>query len=245
MRKTSASATNPSGEKLQKILADRGAGSRRAAEQLILQGRVAVNRKIAILGARVAADSVIAVDGKPLPRVVAKPRMLYYHKPAGKIVERGARDSVFADLPPARGGRWINVGRLDVNSEGLLLFCTDGAAANKIAHPNYAAQREYLARTDGALSPAQIGEIRAGIMLDGKPLCPAEFAPHRDAGGRNRWYRVVLAEGRNRAVRRLFAHFGLETLRLIRVRMGRHKLPRDLQPGEWREASARGVSHDD
>ncbi|MGI9297906.1 MAG: pseudouridine synthase [Gammaproteobacteria bacterium] len=231
-----ATAAKPAGEKLQKILASRGVASRRAAEQLIAQGRVTVNRKPAALGARAATRDNIAVDGKSLPRAAAS-RMLYYHKPAGKIVERGAPDSVFADLPPPGGGRWINVGRLDVGSEGLLLFCTDGEIANKIAHPGYGAPREYLARADGALSSAQIAEIRGGIVMDGGRLQPSEFAAHREGGGRNRWYRVVLTEGRNRAVRRLFAHFGLQTLRLIRLRMGRHILPRDLPPGRWREIS--------
>ena len=233
-------ATKPAGEKLQKILAARGVASRRAAERLIEQGRVTVNRRTAVLGARAGVRDNIAVDGDALPRGAAASRMLLYHKPAGRIVERGARDSVFDDLPPPDGGRWINVGRLDVNSEGLLLFCTDGDAANRLAHPGFAAQREYLARADGALSDAQIESVRAGIDIGGGPLRPAEFAPHRAGGGRRSWYRVVLTEGRNRAVRRLFAHFGLRVSRLIRLRMGRHILPRDLPPGGWREVSSDG-----
>ncbi len=226
---------NISGEKLQKILAASGAGSRRAAELLIAQGRVTVNGKKAAVGARAQNSDSLAVDGKLLRRPAAPARFLCYHKPPGKIVERGAKDSVFADLPPVRDGRWINIGRLDVNSEGLLLFCTDGETANRIAHPRFAAAREYLARVDGALSESQIAQIKKGAMIGGKTLRPLEFAPHTSGSGRSRWYRVVLSEGRNRAVRRLFALFGLQVARLIRLRMGEYRLPRELPPGAWVE----------
>ena len=224
------------GEKLQKIIAACGAVSRRAAEQLIVQGRVSVNGKTAAIGARAGAKDALAVDGKILRRASSiAARMLCYHKPPGEIVERGAKNSAFASLPPVREGRWINIGRLDVNSEGLLLFCTDGEIANRIAHPRHAAAREYLARVDGALSAAQIAQIQKGIALGGKPLRPHEFAPHPSGEGRNQWYRIVLLEGRNRAVRKLFARFNLQVARLIRLRMGDYRLPRDLPPGAWRE----------
>ena len=223
------------GEKVHKILAARGAGSRRAVEKLIAEGRVTVNGKTAAVGARARAGDLLAADGKIIPPAAAEVRMLCYNKPPGEIVERGAENSAFAKLPPVRRGRWINIGRLDVNSEGLLLFCTDGEIANRIAHPRHEALREYLARAGGALDGAQIAQIKKGITLGGKPLCPREFEPRPSGGGRNQWYRVVLAEGRNRAVRKLFAHFNLEVSRLIRVRMGEYRLPRGLRPGEWRE----------
>ncbi|MBE8159093.1 MAG: rRNA pseudouridine synthase, partial [Betaproteobacteria bacterium] len=204
MHEKTINAECAAGEKVQKILAARGAGSRRAVEQLIAQGRVTVNGETAATGARAGADDALAVDGQIFPRLDAAVRLLCYHKPPGEIVERGANNSVFANLPPAGGGRWINIGRLDVNSEGLLLFCTDGAAVERIAHPRHAAVREYLARVDGVLSDAQIAEIKNGIMLDGKLLRPQEFEPHRSGEGRCRWHRIVLREGRNRAVRKLF-----------------------------------------
>lgn len=227
----------PAGEKIQKILAACGAGSRRAVEEMIAQGRVTVNRRPAHIGARAGRNDVLAVDGRPVRRRSAPARLIFYNKPLGKIVERGAANSVFADLPPPGTGRWINVGRLDVNSEGLLLFSTDGEEVERMAHPRNAVEREYLARVDGELTAAQVEEIRDGAVVDGKPLRPAYFGEHKKGEGRNCWYRVVLLEGRNRAVRRLFAHFGLQTARLIRIRMGDHELPRDLPPGGWREAS--------
>lgn len=220
---------------MQKILAAHGVGSRRAVEEMILQGRITVNRKPAVIGARAGDKDTIMLDGKPLARRVVTKRLICYHKPVGKIVEHGAPNSVFADLPSANGGRWVNIGRLDVNSEGLLLFCTDGETAHRLAHPSFAEPREYLARVDGELSDDQIRQIRRGIILDGRRLRPSQFALHRDGSGRNHWYRTVLSEGRNRAVRKLFAHFGLQTARLIRVRMAGYQLPRDLPPGKWRE----------
>lgn len=227
------------GEKLQKILAARGLGSRRDMEQLIQQGRVTVNRRPAVIGLRVSADDILAVDGQLLKKQAAAFRLLSYHKPAGKITERGAAQSVFDDLPPVTGGRWINIGRLDVNSEGLLLFCTDGEWVEKLAHPRNEVEREYLARADGALTAAQIQKINAGVPINGKPLQPRYFAPHSATDkGRNHWYRLILTEGRNRAVRRLFAYFGLQVGRLIRLRMGAYRLPRDLPAGAWREVAA-------
>ena len=236
LKKAESFMSSANGEKVHKILADCGCGSRRAAEELIRQGRVSINRKVAVIGARARKGDLLAVDGKIVHRPTATtPRMICYHKPTGKIVERGAANSVFADLPAAGGGRWINIGRLDVNSEGLLLFCTDGAIAERLAHPRHMARREYLARVDGELSSKQMEEVRRGVVIGGKILRPLSFAEHTSSGGRNRWYRVALAEGRNRAVRKLFEYFGLETARLIRVQMGTYRLPRDLPVGEWRE----------
>ena len=244
-KKKAAGAVSPGDEKLQKALAACGIGSRRAMELLIQQGRVTVNRQTATLGMRVRPRDALAVEGRPIRRRTAAAQWLCYHKPPGKIVERGAPNSVFADLPPTSAGRWINVGRLDVNSEGLLLFCTDGGEVQRLAHPRHAAEREYLARADGELTPPQIQQIQNGVEVDGRPLRPLLFELHEKTakpGGRNHWYRLVLSEGRNRIVRRLFAQFNLQVARLIRLRMGEFSLPRDLRPGKWRRISPSGIS---
>ncbi|MGU9951670.1 MAG: pseudouridine synthase [Gammaproteobacteria bacterium WSBS_2016_MAG_OTU1] len=237
-KKASPIKDNPiADEKLQKVLADYGVGSRRAMEVLIKQGRVTVNRRTAKIGMRVGKRDILTVNGSPIRQTtkIIAPRLLCYHKPPGKIVERGAENSAFADLPPPNGGRWINIGRLDVNSEGLLLFSTDGNFVQKLAHPKNGVEREYLARVDGSLSAVQIKAILEGVPIDGKPLQPIHFSLHTSAGGRNHWYRVILSEGRNRTVRRLFAHYDLQVGRLIRLRMGIYSLPRDLAAGRWRE----------
>ena len=222
------------GEKLHKVLAACGMGSRRSAEQLILQQRVSVNHKTAVVGMRVSSRDKILIDGKEVKISRAPSQLLCYHKPVGKIVERRATNSVFTDLPPCNEGRWINIGRLDVNSEGLLLFSTDGDMVEKIAHPRYEIEREYLARVDGLLTEVQIRNIQAGLSVDGKIMRPIKFDLYRPAGeGRNHWYRIILTEGRNRAIRRLFANFNLQVARLIRIRMGEYQLPRDLRAGQW------------
>jgi 23S rRNA pseudouridine2605 synthase len=222
-------------EKLHKVLAALGIGSRRSVELLIEQGRVRVNGKVARIGMRVTPRASLTVNGQVVRRRAATARLLCYHKPIGKMVERGADNSVFSDLPLVTGGRWVNIGRLDVNSEGLLLFSTDGELVQQMAHPRYAVEREYLARVDGELTPEQIKAINSGVLVDGKPLKPAHFSFHRSAEGRNQWYRVILTEGRNRAVRRLFLHVERQVSRLIRLRMGEFSLPRDLAAGHWRE----------
>ena len=222
-------------EKLQKTMAALGLGSRRTGEALIQAGRVSINGKTAHLGARIKASDVITIDGKVLARAGSPARLLCYHKPIGKIVERGASNSVFADLPSLAVGRWVNIGRLDVNSEGLLLFSTDGDLVQRLAHPKHGVIRQYLARVDGTLSAEECEEIRRGVLVDHKPLRPVDFAPRPGTEGRNQWYRLSLTEGRNRAVRRLFAHFNRHVSRLIRLQMGDYSLPRDLYPGQWRE----------
>ena len=227
------------GEKIQKILADGGMGSRRQMETLIEDGHVTVNGKTVQLGARATASDKIYIDGTLLVRDTYPRRLLLYNKPVGKVVSREEDgDIVFDDLPPVTGCRWINIGRLDINSEGLLLFSTDGAWVNYMTHPRNGVEREYRARASGQLTEEiMTAACRDGVAVDKlAPLKPRRFVLEHASNGQNCWYRIVLTEGRNRAVRRLFAHYGLEVSRLIRIRYGSYRLPVTLRRGEWREA---------
>ncbi|MCL4526181.1 MAG: pseudouridine synthase [Gammaproteobacteria bacterium] len=227
-------------EKLQKVLARFGLGSRRLMEEWIAAGRVVVNGQPAKLGDRVTAQDKIAVDGEALripswvrPRL----RVLRYHKPAGELTTRNdpaGRPTVFDRLPRLRGSRWIAVGRLDYNTEGLLLLTNDGDLANALMHPRAGIEREYAVRVLGEVSPEQQVRLLQGIALeDGE----AHFVTLQEAGGEgaNRWYHVTLAEGRNREVRRLFEAVGLTVSRLIRVRYGVVEMPRLLKTGYFDE----------
>ncbi|HWI98146.1 MAG TPA: pseudouridine synthase [Burkholderiales bacterium] len=226
----------PTAERVQKVLAAAGLGSRREIETWIAAGRVSVNGSVVSLGARAGPGDEIAVDGKPVKAATAeKPRVLLYHKPAGELVTRSdpqGRRTVFASLPP---GRWVAVGRLDLNSSGLLLFTDSGELANRLMHPRYELEREYAARIRGELRPAEKKQLLAGIELDGQPARFERIEDHREGEGSNRWYRVVLKEGRNREVRRLFEALGHPVSRLVRLRYGPISLPADLAPGRWHE----------
>ena len=231
----------PKGEKLQKVLADSGAGSRREMEIAIAEGRVWVNGLVAKIGARVSPDDAIALDGREMDRNEGfRHQTLLYYKPPGEVVSRSENEgapTIFENLPKPGFGRWINVGRLDLDSEGLILVTTDGEWAERLAHPRNGFEREYLVRAFGELSEDDVKLARGGVEVDGSPLTPTAFETRDKSGnGRNRWYRVVLTEGRNRAVRRLFSTLGCEVSRLLRVRFGPFVLPRDLRPGEWRVA---------
>ena len=188
---------------------------------------------MAKLGDRGQVSDAIAVDGKALELSKAsEARVLLYHKPVGEMVTRsdpGGRPTVFARLPP---GRWIAVGRLDLNSSGLLLFTDSGELANRLMHPRYELEREYSARVQGN---ADVDKLRRGVQLDDGLAAFTSIRQEREATGTNRWYRVVLKEGRNREVRRLFEAVGAQVNRLVRVRYGPVALPADLAPGEWRE----------
>jgi 23S rRNA pseudouridine2605 synthase len=228
----------PKAERLQKLLAAAGLGSRREIESWIEAGRVTVGDRAAKLGDRATVGDEIAVDGRPV-RLTAKAagRVLVYNKPEGELVTRSdpeGRPTVFSRLPP---GRWVAVGRLDINSAGLLLFTDDGELANRLMHPRYEVEREYAARVQGELRAADLEKLRHGVHLeDGlAAFTRIEAADPRNAGGANRWYRVALKEGRNREVRRMFEAVGARVSRLLRVRYGPVELPRDLKPGEWRE----------
>ncbi len=223
------------------MLAAAGLGSRREIETWIEAGRVAVGGRVAKLGDRAAPGDPITVDGRPVSWAAkAGTRVLIYNKPEGELVTRSdpeGRPTVFSRLPP---GRWVAVGRLDVNSAGLLLFTDDGELANRLMHPRYELEREYAVRAQG---PVDMDRLRGGVELeDGRAAFDRiDGADPREASGANRWYRVMLKEGRKREVRRLFEAVGARVSRLLRVRYGPVELPRDLKPGRWRELPAETV----
>lgn len=228
--------------KLHKVLADAGIGSRRDMEELIVAGRVSVNGEPAHVGQRVAATDKVRVNGRLIdrPKMGRLPRVILYHKPAGEIVSHDdpeGRATVFARLPRVRGSRWLSVGRLDLNTEGLLILTTSGDLANRLAHPRYGAEREYAVRVLGELGDAQREQLTSGVMLaEG----PAQFnsLDYIGGDGSNRWYRATLSEGRNREVRRLFEAVGVTVSRLIRTRFGDVTLPANLRRGRWEELDA-------
>lgn len=231
--------------KLHKVLADSGMGARREMEEWIIAGRVTVNGLPAHVGQRIAPTDQIRINGRPLKRKAgpAPARVLLYHKPAGEICSRsdpGKRKTVFDRLPKVKGARWVSVGRLDFNTEGLLVFTTSGDLANKLMHPRYGWEREYAARILGRIDDEARERLLAGVDLDdGK----AAFASIDDLGGEgaNAWYRVVISEGRNREVRRMFEAVGLTVSRLVRVRFGPIGMPSSLTRGRWTELSAGDV----
>ncbi|EHK65063.1 23S rRNA pseudouridine(2605) synthase RluB [Achromobacter arsenitoxydans] len=232
--------------KLHKVLADAGIGSRREMEELIVAGRVSVNGEPAHIGQRVGANDQVRVNGKPIMRANTKkpPRVILYHKPAGEIVSHddpGGRASVFARLPKLRTGKWLSVGRLDLNTEGLLIFTTSGDMANRIMHPRYGTEREYAVRVLGEMDEAQRQSLVDGIELE-DGMAAFGSLDYLGGDGSNRWYRVTLQEGRNREVRRMFEAVGVTVSRLIRTRFGDVVLPRTLRRGRWDELDASLVS---
>ena len=237
----------PQAERLQKLLAAAGHGSRREIEGWIAAGRLKVNGAVAKLGDRAAPGDMIELDGAALALKAAggRPRVLLYHKPDGEMVTRSdpeGRPTVFQRLPPILGGKWVAVGRLDVNTAGLLLLTDSGALANRLMHPRYEVEREYAVRVLGALSPENRAKLLAGVRLDDGIGRFDRLEPAGGAEGANRWYRVVLREGRNREVRRLFEAVGCKVSRLLRVRYGPVELPRDLRPGNWIELDGKTVA---
>lgn len=231
--------------KLHKVLAEAGLGSRRDMEELIIAGRVSVNGEPAHIGQRILPTDQVRFNGRLVQRKTAKalPKVLIYHKPTGEIVSRDdpeKRPSVFDGLPNIKNGKWLAVGRLDFNTEGLLLFTNSGDLANRLMHPRYNIDREYAVRTLGELDEASRQKLLAGVDLgDG----PAQFTKIVDGGGEgvNRWYRVTIGEGRNREVRRMFEAVGLTVSRLIRTRYGVLTLPKNLKRGRWDELLANDV----
>ena len=226
-------------EKIQKVLANLGYASRREIERWIEAGRVKVNNQVIGLGARVAPSDKISVDGKPVARASMgrETRVLLYHKPTGEICTRSdpqGRPSVFDKLPRLSKGRWIAVGRLDINTTGLLLFTDNGELANRLMHPKYEIDREYAVRVLGQVTPEQLTTLQTGVELDDGI---ARFVTIRDAGGTgaNHWYHVSLLEGRNREVKRLWAAVGLQVSRLHRIRYGPITLPRTVKLGQYQE----------
>ena len=244
-RKAAKQAELAQSEKLHKVLADAGIGSRRDMEELIIAGRVSVNGEPAHIGQRVLATDQVRVNGKPLPRKPPgrPPRVLLYHKPAGEIVTQDdpeRRQTVFEKLPKVSGGRWVAVGRLDINTEGLLIFTTSGELANRLMHPRYEVEREYAVRILGEFTEEQRQRLLEGVQLEDGP---AKFSKIEDAGGEgaNHWVRVVISEGRNREVRRIFEAVGITVSRLIRIRFGAIQLPRSVARGRYYELAPEWV----
>jgi 23S rRNA pseudouridine2605 synthase len=225
--------------KLHKVLAEAGMGSRRDMEELIVAGRVSVNGEPAHIGQRIMPTDQVRINGKPVKRKLASkpPRILLYHKPTGEIVSHAdpeGRPSVFDNLPTMKTAKWLAVGRLDFNTEGLLLLTTSGDLANRFMHPRYSVEREYAVRVVGELGEGMRQKLLHGVELEDGP---ANFLRIRDGGGEgtNHWYHVALAEGRNREVRRMFEAAGLMVSRLIRTRHGPIALPKGLKRGRWEE----------
>jgi 23S rRNA pseudouridine2605 synthase len=234
-------------ERLQKLLAAQGYGSRREIEGWIEAGRLRVNGVVAKLGERASPGDLVELDGKALALKAAgaRPRVLLYHKPDGEMVTRSdpeGRPTVFQRLPPIPGGKWVAVGRLDINTAGLLLITDSGELANRLMHPRYEVEREYAVRVLGALTPQERSRLLQGVPLEDGVGHFDRLESSGAAEGANRWYRVVLREGRNREVRRLFEALGRKVSRLLRVRYGPVELPRDLKPGRWIELDEERVA---
>lgn len=227
-------------DRIQKVLANAGLGSRRKIEQQIRDGLITINGKPAQLGQQIELKDRVAINNKPIRLHLQKEKkckVMGYYKPAGEVCTRKDekdRPTVFKQLPRIRNGRWINIGRLDLNTTGLLLFTNDGELANKLMHPSNQVEREYAVRTLGQAKPQQLQALRDGVELDDGL---ARFSDIVDSGGEgvNHWYHVVIMEGRNREVRRLWESQGLTVSRLIRTRYGPYIMPRRKRPGQhWR-----------
>ncbi len=235
-------------EKLQKVLARAGLGSRRKMETVIAEGRVSLDGKVVELGERVTEEQVIRVDGHVVTNKTAESvvcRIIGYNKPEGEICTRSdeeGRQTVFERLPRLSGARWISIGRLDINTSGLLLFTTDGEFANRMMHPSQQVEREYAVRVFGEVTDAILNRLREGVQLeDGE----AKFLDIKEHGGEgiNRWFHVVLTEGRTREVRRLWESQGLQVSRLMRVRYGNIQLNNQLPQGGWQELNLKEVNY--
>ncbi|PJG86545.1 23S rRNA pseudouridine(2605) synthase RluB [Conservatibacter flavescens] len=249
-KKTSAPKASVSGEKLQKVLARAGQGSRREIEAMIADNRVSVDGKMATLGDRinVNANVKVRIDGHLINLNHAQKevcRVLMYYKPEGELCTRHdpeGRPTVFDRLPKLTGSRWIAVGRLDINTSGLLLFTTDGELANRLMHPSREVEREYSVRVFGEVDDGMIQRLRKGVQLEDGP---ANFKAIKAVGGTglNQWFDVTLVEGRNREVRRLWESQGIQVSRLIRIRYGNIKLMKSLPRGGWEEMDLQNVNY--
>ena len=226
-------------ERLQKVMAQSGHGSRRNIEILIAQGHITINGQVAKLGDSVGPGDKVKLDGKLLGLRFGEPlpRVLLYHKTTGEIVTRDdpeKRPTVFDKLPKVQGGRWVSVGRLDFNTEGLLIFTTSGELANRLTHPRFEVEREYAVRLMGELTEEQKTQLLTGIDIDNES-CKFDSIEDRGGEGANHWYHVVLREGKNREVRRMMEAIGLMVSRLMRVRFGSVELPSHIKRGMIRE----------
>ncbi len=235
-------------EKLQKVLARAGIGSRREMEDYISNGRVSVDGKVARLGDRVETTQLIRVDGHKVKVEQAQERIcrvLMYHKPEGELCTRKdpeGRPTVFDRLPRLEGDRWIAIGRLDINTQGLLLFTNDGELANRLMHPSYEIEREYASRVFGDVENSTLKALTQGVELEDGPARFLHVSP-QGGEGINKWFNVTLAEGRNREVRRLWQSQGVEVSRLIRIRYGDLELDKRLPHGGWKELELGEVNY--
>lgn len=226
-------------QRLQKILAQRGVGSRREIESWIVAGQIQVNGKTAVLGTKVLPHDQIKVSGRAVPSdsaTTVKPRVILYNKPIGEICTRSdpqGRITVFSHLPKLQDQRWISVGRLDINSSGLILFTTDGELAHRLMHPAANIEREYAVRVLGPVTKEIISNLLAGVILDDGTAANFKTVNFVGGGGANSWYNVTLTQGRYREVRRAWESQGLRVSRLIRIRFGAFTLPRDLPEGKF------------
>ena len=235
-------------EKLQKVLARVGLGSRRYMEEVIAAGRVSINGRIATVGERVEQTDELRIDGRKIAHQSeeeTRRRVLVYYKPEGEICSRTdpeGRVTVFEQLPQIPNDRWVMVGRLDINSTGLLMFTNDGELANKLMHPSSEIEREYAVRVMGEVTPQMVLNLTTGVELEDGP---AKFESFKEIGGEgiNRWYQVVVKEGRNREVRRLFESQELKVSRLLRTRYGTVILPRELRTGRWMELDKHDIEN--
>ncbi|AGH80733.1 pseudouridine synthase [Psychromonas sp. CNPT3] len=239
-------------EKLQKVLARSGLGSRRKMETVIQEGRVSVDGQVVGLGTRVTVEQILRVDGHTVKYITEENticRILAYNKPEGEVCTRSdeaGRKTVFERLPRLNGARWISIGRLDINTSGLLLFTTDGEFANRMMHPSREVEREYAVRIFGNVDDAMLNRLRMGVKLeDGEAKFLSIKESGKEAGGEgiNRWYHVVLTEGRTREVRRLWESQGVQVSRLMRVRYGHLHLDKQLPQGGWIELNLKEVNY--
>ena len=235
-------------EKLQKVLARAGQGSRREMEAVISAGRVSVNGKVAYLGDRVEGNEQIRIDGHQVKIVAVDEqpcRVLVYNKPEGEMCTRKdpeGRPTVFDRLPRIDGSRWVAVGRLDINTSGMLIFTNDGELANRLMHPSHEVEREYAVRVFGEIDEAMLQRLRAGVQLE-DGMAKFNKITYRGGEGRNHWFHVVLTEGRNREVRRLWESQEVQVSRLIRVRYGDLTMERRLPLGGWMELGLKDVNY--
>ena len=234
-------------EKIQKVLANAGLASRRTIEKWLSEGRISINGQIAKLGDRMIPLDKVRVDGREVKLIKSehkKCRVLLYHKPEGEICSRSdpeKRPTIFDRLPLLRNSRWISIGRLDFNTSGLLLLTNDGELAHRLMHPSTEIEREYAVRILGEVTPLMMKKLKKGVMIDDKI---AQFNSIIDAGGEgsNHWYHVVVKEGRNRIVRKLWESQGVKVSRLMRIRFGSITLPRALRRGRWMELDPHEVT---
>ncbi len=239
--------TRQQGERIQKVLAQAGLGSRREIERWVAEGRVSINGDVVGLGAHIIPSDIVRVDGKQVRLESALDqdyRVIVYSKPEGVICSRSdpeGRKTVFENLPKLKGQRWISVGRLDINTSGLLILTTDGELANRLMHPSYEVDREYAVRIRGSVDDGMIERLKTGVLLDDGL---AKFTDIQASGGdaTNHWFHVVLMEGKNREVRRLWESQGAQVSRLKRVRYGCIFLPSRLKVGAWEELNNKEIN---